>query len=39
MAYGHAVASFCIEAQGLTGLKNLDSVEKRYQKYIDLFLS
>jgi len=35
MSYGHIVASFCIEAKGLNGLKDLDSVEKRYQKYLN----
>lgn len=34
MAYGHVVASFCIAAKGLKGLKNLNKVEKRYQKYL-----
>ena len=34
MAYGHVVASFCIAAKGLQGLKNLSKVEKRYQKYL-----
>lgn len=35
MSYGHVVASFCIESKGLEGLKNLDKVEKRYQKYLN----
>ncbi len=34
MSYGHVVASFCIESKGLDNLKNLDKVEKRYQKYL-----
>jgi len=36
MSYGHVIASFCIEAQGLAGLKHLEKVEKRYQKYLNL---
>ncbi len=35
MSYGHVVASFCIESKGLEGLKNLDKVEERYQKYLN----
>ncbi len=35
MSYGHVVASFCIESKGLDGLKDLNIVEKRYQKYIN----
>jgi len=35
MAYGHVVASFCIEAKGLAGLKNLKKIEKRYQQYLN----
>lgn len=34
MAYGHVVASFCIEAKGLEGLKNLEQVEERYREYL-----
>lgn len=34
MAYGHVVASFCIENKGLEGLKNLENVEKRYLEYL-----
>ena len=34
MAYGHVVASFCIEAEGLAGLTNLERVEERYAAYL-----
>lgn len=36
MAFGHVVASFCIEAKGLEGLKNLGKVEERYEEYFTL---
>ena len=35
MSYGHVVASFCIESKGLSGLKNLNKVEERYQNYLN----
>lgn len=35
MAYGHVVASFCIENIGLEGLKGLELVEKRYIEYLE----
>lgn len=34
MAYGHVVASVCIESKGLDGLTNLEDVEKRYLEYL-----
>ena len=33
MAYGHVVASFCIEAEGMEGLKNLNLVGERFVEY------
>ena len=35
MAFGHVVASFCIENVGLDGLKNLELVEQRYVEYLE----
>ncbi len=35
MAYGHVVASFCIEEKGLEGLKNLEKVEERFKEYLE----
>ncbi len=35
-AYGHVVASFCIEAKGLKGLSNLEKVEERFLEYLKL---
>ena len=37
MAYGHVVASFCIEDKGLEGLKNLEKVENRFLEYLDSY--
>ncbi len=37
MAYGHVVASFCIEAQGLKGLEHLNLVEERFMQYCKFF--
>lgn len=34
MAYGHVVASVCIEAKGLSGLTNLNKVQERYLDYL-----
>jgi len=39
MAYGHVVASFCIEAKGLEGLKNLEKVEERFEEYLNKVVS
>ena len=39
MAYGHIVASFCIEAKGLEGLENLEKVEERFEEYLEKVVS
>lgn len=39
MAYGHVVASFCIEAKGLEGLKNLEKVEARFKEYLNQIMN